>query len=153
MSELRARLTSLSRNLWWSWHRELGEVFATIDIELWRKVRHNPVAFLADIDDSQLKKFENSGSLLTAVIRAERGLSQEEVAALGALPEVPERVAACARGLEDLAVVREVEGAAHRRARIHWKVASPSGSCKTTSSSRTRSNPASSTSLLFVSGG
>lgn len=76
MSDLRDRLTSLSRNLWWSWHRELGEVFATIDIELWRKVRHNPVAFLADIDGSQLKKFENSGSLLTAVIRAERGLAR-----------------------------------------------------------------------------
>ncbi len=76
MSDLRDRLTYLSRNLWWSWNRELNEVFATIDVDLWRKVRHNPVAFLADIDDAQLGKFANSGSLLTAVIRAERGLAR-----------------------------------------------------------------------------
>ena len=76
LTDLRSRLVALSRNLWWSWHRELGEVFATIDLELWRRVNRNPVAFLADCDPAAISAHENDGQLLTAVIRAERALDR-----------------------------------------------------------------------------
>ena len=67
--------------------------------------------------------------------------------------EEREPVAARLRGVEQLAVVVELEGTAHRRARIHWKVAPPSGSVIVTSSSRSSSNPASRSMRLFTSGG
>ena len=76
MTDLRSRLTALSRNLWWSWHRELNTVFVTIDLDLWRRVNRNPVAFLADVDPKAIAAHENNGQLLTAVIRAERALAR-----------------------------------------------------------------------------
>jgi starch phosphorylase len=76
LTDLRSRLTALSRNLWWSWHRELGEVFGAIDLDLWRRVNRNPVAFLADCDPKAISAHENNGHLLTAVIRAERALER-----------------------------------------------------------------------------
>ncbi len=76
MEDLRARLTSLSKNLWWTWHRELGEVFATIDLPLWRRVNHNPVAFVADVEQSKLDAQGSNLQLLSALIRAERGLAR-----------------------------------------------------------------------------
>ena len=67
--------------------------------------------------------------------------------------EEREPVAAGLRRVEQLAVVVEIEGAAHRRASIHWKVAAPSGSGIVTSSSRRSSKPASPSMRVFTSGG
>ncbi len=54
-SELR-RLGELSRNLWWSWHREARELFKSLDETLWRQTRHNPIRLLRDIEPDRLAR-------------------------------------------------------------------------------------------------
>lgn len=76
VQDLRTRLSRLSSNLHWSWNDELDDVFRAIDIDLWRRVNHNPVAFLADIIPDRLASFENDAHILARVAHAERTLSQ-----------------------------------------------------------------------------
>ena len=42
-----AELRDLARNLWWSWDSNTIALFRDLDPALWRRVNHNPVAFLA----------------------------------------------------------------------------------------------------------
>jgi starch phosphorylase len=49
-----APLQELSRNLWWSWDNEALELLQELDPTLWKAVRHNPVAVLADISADRL---------------------------------------------------------------------------------------------------
>ncbi len=85
----------------------------------------------------------------------ERGLERQvdvvpeiEVARARMPVEARPLVAAGAGGVEQLAVVRQIE-----RASTHWNVASPSGSRNVTSSSRTISKSASRTSREFTAAG
>ncbi|QQR90405.1 MAG: alpha-glucan family phosphorylase [Myxococcales bacterium] len=75
MTELAERLRKLADNLWWSWNHDLDRVFRIIDEELWRKVHHNPVAFLADVSPEKLEARQNDANILAAAIRAESRLS------------------------------------------------------------------------------
>ncbi|MGE0822517.1 MAG: alpha-glucan family phosphorylase [Candidatus Binatia bacterium] len=43
------RLQDLAYNLWWSWHPEAEELFATIDPTLWAITQHNPVKLLQEV--------------------------------------------------------------------------------------------------------
>jgi starch phosphorylase len=74
VENLRNRLSFLSRNLCWSWNRDLDRVFRSIDVDLWRRVNHNPIAFLQDVDPELLSAKENDAYLLAEVIRIERWL-------------------------------------------------------------------------------
>jgi len=47
-------LADLANNLGWSWNREARALFRTIDENLWHLCRHNPVAFLSQIDPARL---------------------------------------------------------------------------------------------------
>jgi len=40
------RLQELARNLYWTWHPDVIEIFRDLDPSLWREVNHNPVEFL-----------------------------------------------------------------------------------------------------------
>ena len=51
---IRERLDHLGRNLWWSWDQRLGDLLVRIDEPLWEHLRHNPTAFLRDVDDDKL---------------------------------------------------------------------------------------------------
>jgi len=73
---LRPRLEALARNLWWSWNVELDGVFRAIDVELWRRVDHNPTAFLRDIGDEALSRMEEEARVLALVAHAEKNLRQ-----------------------------------------------------------------------------
>ena len=73
-AELRRRLQQLVRNLWWSWNRDLDDLFRVIDLRLWREVNHNPIAFLQDVDPSRLVDAANDAHVLSRVIGAERAL-------------------------------------------------------------------------------
>lgn len=75
MDNLKSRLTHLAKNVWWSWHRDLDDVFRAIDVNLWRSVNHNPIAFLRDVTSDVLAKKENDAQLMVQVIRAERALA------------------------------------------------------------------------------
>ncbi len=72
MTEIRARLHRLIQNLWWSWQPEVDAIFRTIEPELWRRVNHNPCAFLAEVGDGALEA--NSVDLLVQLAHAERRL-------------------------------------------------------------------------------
>lgn len=76
MKDLRSRLMHLARNLWWSWHPDLDDVFRAIDLPLWRGVNHNPVAFLQDVPAGLLAEKENDAHLLSRVIRVEKSLEE-----------------------------------------------------------------------------
>ncbi|MCW5828835.1 MAG: alpha-glucan family phosphorylase [Deltaproteobacteria bacterium] len=76
MLDLRTRLTRLSYNLLWSWNEDIDEVFRAIDLHLWRRSNHNPVAFLLDVDPAVLASFENDAHILAHVAHAERLLTQ-----------------------------------------------------------------------------
>lgn len=72
MSDFRPRLHRLIQNLWWTWQPDVDSLFRSIHPELWRRVNHNPSAFLADIDDATL---DRSGvDLQVHLARAERQL-------------------------------------------------------------------------------
>jgi starch phosphorylase len=49
------RLRELARNLYWTWHPELIEIFRGLDPGLWREADHNPVEFLSRIDSRALE--------------------------------------------------------------------------------------------------
>jgi glycogen phosphorylase len=53
---LLARLHQLATNLWWTWQPEVIELFRDLDPELWRRVNHNPVAFLAELPAEVLER-------------------------------------------------------------------------------------------------
>ncbi len=74
MDDIRERLRAVSRNLWSSWQPEVDTIFRSIDAKLWRQVNHNPVAFLADVDEGVL---QDSGALVLAQLgRVERRLRE-----------------------------------------------------------------------------
>jgi starch phosphorylase len=74
MSELRDRLLRLSQNLWWSWNDDLDDIFRAIDLDLWREVNHNPIAFLNRVNPEDLRGSERDASVLARTIRAEKHL-------------------------------------------------------------------------------
>lgn len=49
------RLRELARNLYWTWHPEIIEVFRDLDPALWREVNHNPVDFFDRLDAGVLE--------------------------------------------------------------------------------------------------
>lgn len=73
---LKPRLEKLASNLWWSWNVELDNLFRSIDLELWRNVNHNPVAFLRDVPDETLAAIETDARTLALVSHAERRMER-----------------------------------------------------------------------------
>ncbi|HPE87336.1 MAG: alpha-glucan family phosphorylase [Bacteroidales bacterium] len=49
-------LRALSRNLWWSWSVEAGELFQIIDPALWETFAHNPIAMLENLSYKRLQE-------------------------------------------------------------------------------------------------
>lgn len=54
--EISSELKQLARNLWWIWHPHIIDLFRDLDPALWRKVRHNPMAFLDAIPPDQIEE-------------------------------------------------------------------------------------------------
>ena len=57
-------LSELAGNLRWAWHPGTQELFAAIDPELWREVRHNPVALLGRLSHERLAAMASDGALV-----------------------------------------------------------------------------------------
>ncbi|MCS6924870.1 MAG: alpha-glucan family phosphorylase, partial [Candidatus Binatia bacterium] len=58
------RLLELASNLWWSWHLEARELFATIDRTLWELTHNNPVKLLRELPPSRLHALAQDPSFL-----------------------------------------------------------------------------------------
>ena len=64
------RLRELARNLYWTWHPPVVEIFRDLDPKLWREVNHNPVAFLARLSEEALEERAVDLSLEARITRA-----------------------------------------------------------------------------------
>src|SRR6188472_2116883 len=45
---------SLARNLWWTWHPEVSNLFRDLDPIRWRQLDHNPIALLKEFTPERL---------------------------------------------------------------------------------------------------
>ncbi|MFH1999141.1 MAG: alpha-glucan family phosphorylase [Planctomycetota bacterium] len=54
--DIAAELRELSGNLWWTWHTNAIALFRDLDPFLWRKVNHNPIAFLSQFPQDRLQQ-------------------------------------------------------------------------------------------------
>ncbi len=50
-----SELRELARNLWWTWQPNVIALFRDLDPALWRRVIHNPIAFLSTISREALE--------------------------------------------------------------------------------------------------
>ncbi|TWT45649.1 Glycogen phosphorylase [Phycisphaerae bacterium RAS1] len=62
-------LRQLAYNLWWSWTPPAADLFRRLDLELWRKVNHNPVALLQQIDQSRLEAASRDDAYMAQLLR------------------------------------------------------------------------------------
>ena len=58
------RLEELSYNLWWAWHPEAQELFASLDPGLWEETNHNPVKVLQQVGQERLESAASDAAYL-----------------------------------------------------------------------------------------
>ncbi len=73
---LHKRLRALADNLWWTWHPEVISLFTDLDPHLWRKVDHNPIAFLQQITREQIEERASELVLHSRINYAYRRLNE-----------------------------------------------------------------------------
>jgi len=57
-------LATLATNLSWSWNREARELLRSIDLPIWRQVRHNPIELLREVSPSRLDQLARDPDFL-----------------------------------------------------------------------------------------
>ncbi len=67
---------SLARNLWWSWHPEVVNLFRDLDPVRWRQLDHNPIALLAEMTPDQVAIRVSEMVLFTRINQAYRRLKE-----------------------------------------------------------------------------
>jgi glycogen phosphorylase len=65
-----ARLRELAYNLWWTWNADAAALFARLDRNLWRELKHNAVRFLAKLDQKVLTAAADDAAFLAHMDRA-----------------------------------------------------------------------------------
>ncbi len=73
---LHERLRALAQNLWWTWHPDVLSIFTDLEPHLWRRVRHNPIAFLNRITPDLLEHRADELVLHSRVNHAFRRLNE-----------------------------------------------------------------------------
>jgi starch phosphorylase len=95
--DLYDKLSALARNLWWSWHPEVVNLFRDLDPVRWRQIDHNPIALLAEMSPDQVAERASEMVLYTRINQAYRRLKEymhntrttwgaREAGVLGAMP-------------------------------------------------------------------
>src|SRR5215203_6837473 len=67
---------TLAKNLWWSWHPEVVNLFRDLDPIKWRKIDHNPIIMLAEMTPEQLATRAAEMVLYTRINQAHRRLKE-----------------------------------------------------------------------------
>jgi starch phosphorylase len=49
------KCVALARNLWWTWHPEVINLFRDLDPIRWRQLDHNPIALLSEFTPERLE--------------------------------------------------------------------------------------------------
>lgn len=57
-------LEILSKNLWWTWHPEMEDLFRSIDCKLWDKVQHNPISLLNSLTYQRFLELEKDSGFM-----------------------------------------------------------------------------------------
>jgi starch phosphorylase len=66
----------LARNLWWSWHPEVTNLFRDLDPIRWRQLDHNPIALLAEFTPERLEARAAELVLYSRINQAYRRLNE-----------------------------------------------------------------------------
>lgn len=69
LPELLEPLRQLAYNLWWSWNPAATDLFRRLDIDLWRRVGHNPVALLQQVSQERLEQAARDDGYVAALCR------------------------------------------------------------------------------------
>lgn len=77
LGDARRALAEIAGNLRWTWNGEHDSLFRRIDLDLWRKVNHNPAAFLADVADDRIEAQAADPEYRDRLDRACRSLREE----------------------------------------------------------------------------
>jgi starch phosphorylase len=67
---------ALARNLWWSWHPEVTNLFRELDPIRWRQLDHNPIALLAEFTPERLEARAAELVLYSRINQAYRRLKE-----------------------------------------------------------------------------
>ncbi len=70
------KCTALARNLWWSWHPEVTNMFRELDPIRWRQLDHNPIALLAEFTPERLEARAAELVLYSRINQAYRRLKE-----------------------------------------------------------------------------
>jgi starch phosphorylase len=62
-------LRELVHNLWWTWNAEAIEQIRRLDIDLWRELKHNPVAMLGQISQERLERLARDPAYIASLGR------------------------------------------------------------------------------------
>ena len=67
---------TLARNLWWSWHPDVVNLFRDLDPIRWRQLDHNPIALLAEFTPEKLAERATDLVLYSRINHAARRLKE-----------------------------------------------------------------------------
>jgi len=67
---------ALARNLWWSWHPEVINLFRELDPIRWRQLDHNPIALLSEFTPERLEMRASELVLFSRINQAYRRLKE-----------------------------------------------------------------------------
>src|SRR3972149_8701585 len=67
---------ALARNLWWSWHPEVINLFRDLDPIRWRQLDHNPIALLSEFTPERLDMRASELVLYSRINQAYRRLKE-----------------------------------------------------------------------------
>ena len=70
------KCVALARNLWWSWHPEVINLFRDLDPIRWRQFDHNPIALLAEFTPERLEMRAAELVLYSRINQAYRRLKE-----------------------------------------------------------------------------
>ena len=73
---LHDKCMALARNLWWSWHPEVTNMFRELDPIRWRQLDHNPIALLAEFTPERLEARAGELVLYSRINQAYRRLKE-----------------------------------------------------------------------------
>ncbi|HPE77662.1 MAG TPA: alpha-glucan family phosphorylase [Draconibacterium sp.] len=69
-------LRDLSRNLWWVWNTEVGELFKYIDNEIWEECHYNPIVLLEQVSYKRLSQLVKDKDFVIRMNDAHTRLTQ-----------------------------------------------------------------------------
>src|SRR3972149_6058753 len=70
------KCVALARNLWWTWHPEVINLFRDLDPIRWRQLAHNPIALLAEFTPERLEMRASELVLYSRINYAYRRLKE-----------------------------------------------------------------------------